>query len=267
MLNAHDTDLPIGVFDSGMGGLTVLAALQRVMPRETFVFLGDTARLPYGTKSADTVRRYAVRAATHLVDLGIKALVVACNTASAAALAQLKAEFAPLPVFGVIEPGALAASLAAKGGSVAILATEGTVREGAYNRELLKLGVQHVYARPAPLLVTLAEEGRSEGSLARHIVADYLDGLGGASAPATLLLGCTHFPVFKTLCAQVLGDGVQIVDSASTTAAVVAARTPACQNPQVGMHRYLATDGADRFRRVGRFFLGRPLPGVELVDL
>lgn len=267
MLNVSDTDLPIGVFDSGMGGLTVLAALQRAMPRETFIFLGDTARLPYGTKSADTVRRYAVRAATHLVELGIKALVVACNTASAAALPQLTAEFAPLPVFGVIEPGALAASVAAKGGSVAILATEGTVREGAYNRALLKLGVQQVYARPAPLLVTLAEEGRSDGPLARHIVADYLDGLGGCRVPTTLLLGCTHFPVFKALCAEVLGDAVEIVDSASTTAAAVAARTPACQNPDAGIHRYLATDGADRFRRVGRFFLGRPLPGVELVDL
>jgi len=267
LLNVSATDLPIGVFDSGMGGLTVLAALQRAMPRETFIFLGDTARLPYGTKSADTVRRYAVRAATHLVELGIKALVVACNTASSAALPQLKAEFAPLPVYGVIVPGAVAASIAAKGGSVAILATEGTVRLGAYNRELLRLGVKQVYARPAPLLVTLAEEGRAEGSLARHIVEDYLDGLGGASVPTTLLLGCTHFPVFKSLCAQVLGDAVQIVDSASTTAAAVAACTPACQKPSEGVHRYLATDGADRFRRIGRFFLGRPLPAVELVDL
>ncbi len=267
MLNVPATDLPIGVFDSGMGGLTVLAALQRAMPRETFIFLGDTARLPYGTKSAETVRRYAVRATTHLVELGIKALVVACNTASSAALPQLKAEFAPLPVYGVIEPGAIAASVAANGGSVALLATEGTVRQGAYNRELLRLGVKQVYARAAQLLVTLAEEGRAEGSLARHVVADYLDGLGGSSAPTTLLLGCTHFPVFRGICAQVLGDAVQIVDSASTTAAAVAACTPACQRPGDGVHRYLATDGADRFRRVGRYFLGRPLPGVELVDL
>ena len=237
------------------------------MPGESFVYLGDTARLPYGTKSVETVRRYALRATSYLVEQGIKALVVACNTATAAALPQLQAAFATLPVYGVIEPGALAASHAAQGGSVAILATEGTVREGAYHRALLSLGVQQVYARPAPLLVTLAEEGRAEGSLVRHIVEDYLHGLGASSRPATLLLGCTHFPVFRSVCADILGPQVQIVDSASTTAAVVAACTPPCQSQTAVTYRYLATDGADRFRRVGGFFLGRPIEAVELVDL
>lgn len=246
--------------------MTVLRALRAALPGESFIYLGDTARLPYGTKSADTVRRYALKAASHLVERGVKALVVACNTATAAALPQLVAAFAPLPVHGVVEPGAAAASAATATGVVTVLATEGTVRERAYHQALLRLGVRRVFARPAPLLVTLAEEGRCAGALVTHVVRDYLEGISGGSRFDTLLLGCTHFPVFREVCAEVLGEGVAIVDSASTTAAAVAAVTPAATSA-AGRIVFLATDGRDRFRRVGSFFLGEDIPGVEIVDL
>lgn len=265
-MNPSQADLPIGVFDSGIGGLTVLRALRAVMPHESFIYLGDTARLPYGTKSAETVRRYAGKAASHLVARGIKSLIVACNTATASALPQLIEAFAPLPVHGVIDPGAQAASRASIERVVAVLATEGTVRERAYHRALLQRGVQRVFARPAPLLVTLAEEGRAEGDLVRHVVSDYLDGISGGLPFDTLLLGCTHFPVFRSVCADLLGSGVQIVDSAFTTAAAVATCTPACQSRRAEV-RFLATDGRERFRRVGGFFLGEPINDVEIVDL
>ncbi|MFU8814771.1 MAG: glutamate racemase, partial [Pseudomonadales bacterium] len=175
---------PIGVFDSGVGGLTVLAALRRALPGESFLYLGDTARLPYGTKSPATVQRYAVQASRILVERGVKALVVACNTASAVALEVLQARYAPLPVFGVVEPGAAAAAAAAAGGGrVLVLATESTVSGGAYQRALLRLRPDlQVLARPCPLLVTLAVEGRHAGALVElgHVRAsDYL-GLGGS---------------------------------------------------------------------------------------
>jgi glutamate racemase len=265
-LSASPADLPIGVFDSGIGGLTVLRALRVALPHESFIYLGDTARLPYGTKSAETVRRYAGRAATHLVERGIKSLVVACNTATASALPQLVQAFAPLPVHGVIDPGAEAASLASTARVVAVLATEGTVRERAYHRALLRRGVRRVFARPAPLLVTLAEEGRAHGDLVRHVVSDYLDGISGGQPFDTLLLGCTHFPVFRAVCADLLGPGVHIVDSASTTAAAVAVCTPTSRSRR-GEIRFLATDGRERFRRVGGFFLGETIGDVEIVDL
>lgn len=261
-------DLPIGVFDSGIGGLTVLRALRHAMPGESFIYLGDTARLPYGTKSADTVRRYALKAATHLVQCGVKSLVIACNTATAAALPLLIEQFSPLPVYGVVQPGAVAARAASSRGVVAVLATEGTVRERAYHRALLALGVQRVFARPAPLLVTLAEEGRAHGRLVDQIVGDYLEGISGSASFDTLLLGCTHFPVFRDACAAVLGPAVAIVDSASTTAAEVAVRTLPCQKTgRRGGVRFMATDGGDRFRRVGTFFLGEHVDDVEIIDL
>lgn len=259
-------DLPIGVFDSGIGGLTVLRALQAHLPRESFIYLGDTARLPYGTKSAETVRRYALNAAAHLVARGIKALVVACNTASATALDQLQSAFRPLPVIGVIEPGALAAARVARQGSVAVIATEATVRDGAYQRALLRQGVRQVFARPAPLLVTLAEEGREHGDLVRRIVADYVLDIATMSRADVLLMGCTHFPVFRAVCQELLGADAMIVDSATTTAASVASQVSPASAAD-GRTTYLATDGVDRFRRVGSFFLGRTIDTVELVDL
>jgi glutamate racemase len=269
--------LPIGVFDSGVGGLTVLRELQRELPHEDFVYLGDTARLPYGTKSADSVQRYSLQAAGLLRDLGIKCLVVACNTASAVALDTLRAEFAPLPVVGVVEPGALAACDATRSGRIAVIATEGTVRGGAYQSAIHRRRPDaEVLARPCPLFVALAEEGWTEGPVVEGVIRRYLDDLFQAAAaqrPDTLVLGCTHFPVLAPAIGQVLGPGVTIVDSARTTARALAeilTRQGLRRGPGTkGGVRFLATDGAERFARVGGAFLGHPLApaDVEIVDL
>lgn len=279
------TDAPIGVFDSGVGGLTVLEALRRRLPDESFVYLGDTARLPYGTKSPSTVTRYATQATRILVDRGVKALVIACNTASAVALADIQALYHPLPVFGVVEPGAeaaagtaAAAGAAAGAGRVLVLATESTVRGGAYQRALLARRARlNVLARPCPLLVTLAEEGRHDGSLVELVLREYLSGMfdDGARAVTTLLLGCTHFPVFRPALGRILDQArkrdVAVVDSAETTARAVAGEIDSGRVAAAGAGprslTLLATDGRERFRRVGAYFLRHPVAEVELVDL
>jgi len=269
---------PVGVFDSGVGGLTVLRALARALPGEDFVYLGDTARLPYGTKSAESIRRYALQAAALLRERGVKCLVVACNTASAVALDDLAAEFAPVPVLGVVEPGAAAACAATRTGRIAVVATEGTVRGGAYQSAIRRrLPDATVAARACPLFVALAEEGWTEGPVVEAVIHRYLDELfseGAAAHPDTLVLGCTHFPVLAPAIRRAVGAGVAIVDSAATTAAALVEvleaaglRRPATQPG--GRVRLLATDSAERFARVGGTFLGRPLApaDVEVVDL
>jgi glutamate racemase len=263
------------VFDSGVGGLTVLRALAEALPGERFVYLGDTARLPYGTKSRETVVRYALQAADELVERGIKCLVVACNTASAAGLAALRDRHAGLAVIGVIEPGAAAACAASVSGRIAVLATEGTVRGGAYQRAIALLRpAAEVTALACPLFVALAEEGWIDGAVAQAAVERYLAPLlrEPASAPDTLVLGCTHFPVLRPAIAAVVGPGVAIVDSAATTARVTAGRLA-----ELGLlcaagpaeFAFLATDGAERFARVGSAFLGRAIAPdeVDLIDL
>ena len=269
-----DVDLPIGVFDSGMGGLTVLAALRQQLPQEDFIYFGDTARLPYGTKSAETVGRYARQAAGALVARGIKALVVACNTASATALRALAQEFAPLPVFGVVEPGALAACEVADSSGVTVLATESTIAGGAYQRALLRQRpAMRVLGRPCPLWVTLAEQGDDASGLIDTILLDGVKGLVVSEqtpdAPSALVLGCTHFPVFRTRLQQLLGPKVQVIDSAQTTAGSVATalQSEGLLSDRGGNTQFLATDGVERFQRVGPTFLAESIAGVELVDL
>jgi glutamate racemase len=271
-------EAPIGVFDSGVGGLTVLRALLARLPQEDFVYLGDTARLPYGTKSPGSIRQYSLQAARLLHERGVKCLVVACNTASAIALDALTREFAPVPVLGVLEPGAAAACLATRRGRIAVLATESTVRGGAYQAAIARRLPQAVVtARACPLFVALAEEGWTDGPVVEGVIHRYLDGVfvDGAeeSHPDTLLLGCTHFPVLAPALAKVLGPGIAIVDSAATTAAslaqVLESRGLARSDQPRGRVTLLATDGAERFARVGAVFLGRPLAAadVEIVDL
>ena len=274
---SDSSQLPIGVFDSGVGGLTVLRALERELPAERFVYLGDTARLPYGTKSEKTVQKYAVQAARRLVDEGVKALVIACNTASAVALDALREAYGELPVFGVVEPGALAACRASKRGTIAVIATESTVRGGAYQRAILSVRPDaRVLARPCPLLVTLAEEGWTSGTVPEQVVAAYLgDWLAEAAGPDCLVLGCTHFPILSPLIERAAPAGMALVDSAQTTARAVVdalgacARAPSAETPAQPRRRLLATDNRERFARVGRVFLGEMLSPdqVELVDL
>ncbi len=272
---------PIGVFDSGVGGLTVLAALRERLPHERFVYLGDTARLPYGTKTEATVARYALQATRVLVGRDVKMVVIACNTASAVAIEPLSSapELSGLPVVGVVEPGAAAAVAASADGKIAVLGTEGTIRGGAYERAIRRHRPEAtVTGRPCPLFVSLAEEGWVQGAVpvavAERYVADLVASRGGRPAHDTLVLGCTHFPVLRAVIASVAGPQVTLVDSAATTADVVATRLEEAglATPHRGKTPrpvLLATDGADRFARVGAGFLGLPLRAadVEVVDL
>jgi glutamate racemase len=267
-------DSAIGIFDSGIGGLTVLRALMDRLPEEHFLYLGDTARLPYGTKSADTVTRYALQAAIALTRRNVKMIVVACNTASSAALPALEATFKDIPVIGVIAPGAEAAIAASPEGPIGIVATEGTVKGGAYVRAIQSRAPEMpVVQQACPLFVSLAEEGVVDGPIAELVAHRYLDPLlATMPKPKSLVLGCTHFPVFKDVIARIAGPSVRLVDSAVTTADAVAATLEARDIKRRGApapSAFLATDAPDRFARVGEIFLGRPIdPGaVELVDL
>lgn len=258
---------PIAVFDSGVGGLTVLRALRARLPRADFIYLGDTARLPYGTKSPATIERYALQAAAVLRREPVRALVVACNTASAVALQALRALHSDIPVVGVVEPGAAAACAHADWSEVAVIATESTIRGGAYQQAIARLRPDmRVRARACSVFVALAEEGWFDTPATRAVVEQYLgDWLVGVDG---LVLGCTHFPVFAPLLESLYGDRVGLVDSATTTADLVAKELG---ETVVGMGqvRFLATDGAERFAEVGSRFLGLPLSAsqVEIVDL
>jgi glutamate racemase len=261
------------VFDSGVGGLTVLRALRERLPGADFLYLGDTARLPYGTKSGDTVRRYARQAATVLVDRGVDALVVACNTASAVALKVLEAHWPALPVLGVVEPGARAA-VAGSRGEIAVIGTESTIRGGAYQRAIAALDAHaRVRARACSVFVALAEEGWTDTPAAEAVARAYLDEWMTQTAagprPDTLVLGCTHFPVLAPLLARLLGPDVRLVDSATTTADALAERLGAIPPAPAGRVRLLATDGPERFAAVGGRFLGETLDPeeIEIVDL
>lgn len=275
MNTADNKRLPIGVFDSGVGGLTVLKALRDELPAEDLIYLGDTARLPYGTKSPTSISRYACQATSLLQQRNIKLLVVACNTASAVALDALREQMHPLPVIGVVEPGASAAVAARPGGRHLVLATEATVRLGAYRRAILQLDPQaHVQELACEMLVSLAEEGWNEGSIAAAIVDRYLAELGERAADAdSVILGCTHFPLLRQPITAAFDDSVSVVDSASTTADVARSLLEsldlANDRGHSGSLTLLATDGATRFARVGGWFLGADLSAgdVTLVDL
>jgi glutamate racemase len=263
---------PIGVFDSGMGGLTVLRALRDRLPHESFVYLGDTARLPYGTKSGETVSRYALQAAAALMNHDIKLLVIACNTASAHALPTLQ-KSSPVPVVGVIGPGAQAAVAAAPQGPIAVIATEGTVKDGSYARAIRALAPDiEVMQQPCPLFVPLAEEGLTGGDIPLAVARHYLTALR-ERRPKCLVLGCTHFPVLKNVIAETIGSDVALVDSAETTALAVQQVLRESDlldhSSGAGATHYLVTDTPERFVRVGKIFLGASIDPalVELIDL
>lgn len=271
-------DLPIGLFDSGVGGLTVLRELQAALPAESFLYLGDTARVPYGTRSANTIVRYARQATRLLLQRRIKALVVACNTASAVALDALRSDYPDMLVEGVVEPGAAAAVDASASGRIAVIGTEGTINGGAYARAVMALRpTARVFGRACPLLVALAEEGWTDGVVVEATLARYFqdffatdDSLGG---PDALVLGCTHFPVLKDAIRAAVPSHVRIVDSAATTARVVAddlrqrdlRRSPG----ETSRVHFLVTDNIERFRNTAERFLGsRPAENsIELVDI
>lgn len=259
----------IGVFDSGVGGLTVLGSIRRHLPSESTIYLGDTARVPYGSKSPEVVVRYARNNARLLLEAGCKLLVVACNTASAHALHVLQEEL-PIPVLGVIEPGVRMALSKARGHRIAITGTEGTIASDAYQRQLAEASPDiEVIARPCPLFVPLAEEGWTEGEVPRKVVEHYLGDL--RDRVDCLVLGCTHYPLLRKTIAEVVGEDVPLVDSGDAVAFAVAERLemagglrPEGEAPE---HRVLVTDLPRRFSTLASRFLGQPVASVEQVDV
>jgi glutamate racemase len=267
---------PLGVFDSGLGGLTVVRALREELPHENIVYLGDTARVPYGSKGAATVIKYALTCARHLVDREVKALVVACNTVSAVAPDRLRVEF-DLPVLGVIDPGARAAVAATRSGRIGVLATTGTIASGAYPRAVAQLSTRaEVFAQPAPLLVPLVEEGWTEGEVPRLAVRRYVEPLA-RSGVDVVVLGCTHYPLLRTIIeSQVhaaIGEAVTIVDSAEATAKDVRSfleKRGLAREAGLGHEgtvELLVTDVPRSFEQGASRFLGQPVADVQQVDL
>jgi glutamate racemase len=273
------SNLPIGIFDSGVGGLTVYRALHERLPNEHFVYLGDTARVPYGTKSLATVERYAIENSKFLAAHGIKLLVVACNTASALALPAIR-EAVNVAVVGVIGPGARAAVAAARGKSIAIIATEATVQSQAYSRAIRAIEAHAaVIERACPLFVPLAEEGWVDTEVTRRVAAQYLGELTNASLGA-LVMGCTHYPILRTVIGATVGSSVPLIDSGEATAREVEvllqtkgiAHTPReslaeerklCDD----LDHFYVTDAAERFAKVAERFLGSAPSVLEAVEV
>lgn len=267
----------IGVFDSGFGGLTVLRALISRLPRARYAFIGDTARLPYGSKSRRTIARYAAESAQFLVrQQGAEFLVIACNTASALALDAIQ-DAVPVPVLGVIEPGATAARAASHTGDVLVIATDATVRSRAYSAACQEKGLRAI-EKACPLLVPLVEEGWTRHPVTAEVIRIYLDELTAVASsqshhPDTLVLGCTHYPLLRPLLENAVPTGMRVIDSAEAAAEAAAQmindRTASAANDgatDTEIHCF-ATDSVEKFERLGSRFLGRPVGKVELVDL
>jgi len=263
-------DLPVGIFDSGIGGLTVVREIVRQLPNESILYCGDTARVPYGSKSPAAVRRYSQEATAFLVSRGVKAVVVACNTATAHAHAQLSAT-TPVPVLGVIEPGARAAVAATRTGRVGVIGTAGTIGSGAYDLAVRRLLPDaRVYAQPCPLFVPLVEEGWLRHQVSRAVADEYVTPLLEMDVDV-LILGCTHYPLLREVLEEVMGPSVTLVDSAEETARDLRAllhadglERPTDTPPE---YHFAASDAPLRFRDVGRQFVGEILRSVERVDL
>lgn len=263
-------DLPIGVFDSGIGGLTVLSAIQKRLPQESLVYLGDTARVPYGSRSPETIIRYTQRVAGHLIKHGVKALVIACNTATTYGFESVykKALELDIPVIGVIQPGAVAACKISNLKSIAILGTTGTISGKQYEKEIHKINpTVKVYGKACPLLVPLVEEGWLNDPVTDMIVKRYIDEI--PEIPNAIILGCTHYPLLQPVFSRLLPN-VTIIDSASVAAESlhqILLNTMRLSNHTKPRYQYLVTDNLSRFRAVGQTFLSTTLQDIELVDL
>jgi glutamate racemase len=266
---AAPRDAPIGVFDSGIGGLTVARELMRQLPDESIIYFGDTARVPYGPKSPETVRRYSREISEFLLGQGVKAVVVACNTATAHALPVLQAEL-PVPVIGVVDPGARAAVRATRSGEIGVIGTQGTIGSGAYERAIRAIAPEaHVTARACPLFVPLVEEGWHDDPITEQVARRYLAPLLAAGID-TLVLGCTHYPLLKPVLERVVGPGVALVDSAETVAETVAEGLQAAgldgSTPQPTRH-LCVTDAGETFHRIAGRILGDPDVPLEWVEV
>lgn len=266
--------LPIGIFDSGVGGLTVLRAVRELLPAENLVYLGDTARVPYGNKSPATIARYAVEDAQFLLTKGVKIIVVACNTASALAAPALRAQFPGIPILGMIEPGARAAVAATRNRRIGVIATSATVGSGAYETRIREAVADSepvtIVSKACPLFVPLVEEGETDSEITRLVAAKYLATLK-ADGIDTLVLGCTHYPLLKRVIAETMGPGVTLVDSAAAAAAETAqhlqeAGMLRAENGPGGEH-FFVTDAAKRFHSIAGAFLGHAPEHLELAEL
>lgn len=258
----------IGVFDSGIGGLTVLQKIIESLPKENTVYLGDTARAPYGTKSVETVLRYSLENTEFLMQKGVKAVVVACNTSTAIALTRLRASFS-IPVIGVIEPGVRKAIESTKNKKIGVIGTEATIQTGAYTRALKESNATvEVYSRACPLFVPLVEEGWTENQVMEMTVKAYLGSLK-QSGIDTLILGCTHYPLLKKAIRNFMGAGVRLVDSAEETAREVETalkKAVLARKNGKGIHSFFVTDAPDRFIEVGRRFLGEKVESAVRIE-
>lgn len=261
---------PIGIFDSGVGGLTVTGAIFHALPRESTIYFGDTARVPYGPKSPEVVRRYSLEILHWLVGQGVKLVTIACNTSTAHALEALKAE-SPVPVIGVIEPGSRAAVKASRTGRIGVIGTAGTIASGAYTRAIQALRPEaQVTGVACPLFVPFVEEGWFDHPATELVAREYVAPLLAAKVDA-LVLGCTHYPLLKPLLARVMGPEVALIDSAEETARAVAAvlGEQGLAEPAGAplTHRFAVSDDPARFTTVGSRFLGERLGGVEVVSV
>jgi glutamate racemase len=261
---------PIGIFDSGIGGLTVARAIYERLPRESTIYFGDTARVPYGPKSPDTVKRYSLEILQWLLEQRVKAVVVACNTSTAHALRALQ-EASPVPVLGVIKPGARAAIAAGGSGPIGVIGTAGTIASDAYNRAIQALapGVP-VVQRACPLLVPFVEEGWFDHPATELVAADYLAELRRACV-RSLVLGCTHYPLLRPLLQRIMGPEVTLIDSGQATAAaletILRDKALEAPNEETASHRFVVSDDEARFRQVGSRFIGERLGKAEVVPL
>jgi glutamate racemase len=267
----------IGIFDSGIGGLTVLREIMKALPEEGTIYLGDTARVPYGTRSPETVLRYSLQAARFLAEKKVKLLVVACNTSSAIGLDALRSAWpdAPFRVLGVIEPGVREALRITRTRRVGVIGTEATIRSGAYTQALKRIDPQvQVYTKACPLFVPLAEEGWQDSEVAALTAERYLSGFRKLDVD-TLILGCTHYPVLKGVIGRTLGEGIRLIDSAEATAGVVCEmlkergllRPASARGAGDPERLFYVTDAHERFVKVGGRFLGQEMAGVITVEL
>jgi glutamate racemase len=261
---------PIGIFDSGLGGLTVCRAIETALPGENLIYLGDTARVPYGVKSPETVTRYSQEICDFLLRQEVKAIVVACNTASALALPKLR-EWYQVPLLGVLEPGVQAALQASKNHHIGVIGTEGTIRSESYAQAIRERYPEaKVWSRACPLFVPLVEEGWIDHEVTRRVVEIYL-GEWRKEEVDTVILGCTHYPLLKGILQEVLGPEVRLVDSALETAralrALLESRGLVRNLGKAGSHTYFSTDAPDKMRSLAEAFLGHPLSKVGLTDL
>jgi len=266
----NQKDLPIGIFDSGVGGLTVVKELIKQLPHESIIYFGDTARYPYGTRSSERILALAKHCSSILLEYGVKYIIIACNTASSIALNDLQ-ENLDVPVIGVVKPGAAMARERSKNKKIGIIGTSATIGSESYQKELLAFdnSIEPI-AKACPLFVALAEEGWTEGQVPALVAEEYLAEIRNSGVD-TLILGCTHYPLLKTIIGKTMGEKVSLIDSAEAAvnelAANLAKNNTQRDKSKSPVYRYLVSDSPDRFRQIGENFLGRTIPEVFKVIL